>query len=289
MTVDGRLPAGTTAVAAVVGDPIRHSLSPELFNAAFQRCGLDWVFTAFEVPAPRIGDAVAAMRALPLRGLSVTMPHKASVVAHLDGLSPVAARLGAVNCIAWESDRLVGHSTDGAGLIDALRLDVGFEPEGARCVVVGAGGAARAAVAALADAGARRVVVVNRTAARARVAAGLAGDRGMVGTSGAFADAELIVNATPLGMHGSAPAGMPVDVALLSPGQVLFDMVYDPPVTPVVAAAREQGVDAVVGIGMLVHQAAHAFSLWTGEAAPVEAMSLAATTELARRHDARAE
>lgn len=283
MTLHGRLPTATTRIAAVIGDPVRHSLSPELVNAAFQHLGLDWMFGAFEVPDGSAGAVIGAVRALPLWGLSVTMPHKAAVIPFLDGLSPVADRLGAVNCVAWESSRLIGHSTDGAGLIDTLRTDERFEPDGERCVVIGAGGAARAAIAALADAGAAEVVVVNRTAGRAEVAARLAGDRGRVGVAEDVSAAALVVNATPMGMAVDATPAVPLDPRLLAPGQVLFDMVYDPPVTPVVAAALERGVHAVTGLGMLVHQAAHAFTLWTGEAAPTAEMSAAAATALARR------
>lgn len=283
MTLEGRLPAGTTRLAGVIGDPVRHSLSPTLLNTAFQRAGVDWVYTAFEVPAGRDGDAIAAVRALGLGGLNVTMPHKTAVCAHVDGLSGAAATLGAVNCVAWDGDRLIGHSTDGDGLIDTLRIDEGFDPSGRRCVVIGAGGASRAAVAALAEAGAAQVVVVNRTASRAARAAELAGGRGRVGRVDDIADADLVVNATPLGMSGVGAPPMPFEPTRLAPGQVLFDMVYQPAVTPVVAAARARGVHAATGVGMLVHQAARAFTLWTGEPAPVEAMATAAADALADR------
>lgn len=284
MSVDGRLPTATTRIAAVIGDPIDHSLSPTLFNAAFQHLEVDWVFGAFAVPDGATGGAVAAMRELGLSGLSVTMPHKSAVIAHLDALSPAAERLGAANCVAWEASRLIGHSTDGDGLIDALRLDEGFEPESSRCLVIGAGGAARAAVAALADAGAVEVIVVNRTAARAETAARLAGTRGRVGGAADIADVDLVVNATPAGMAGGAVPGMPVDPEMLHPGQVYFDMVYHPLVTPAVAAARGRGVHAVGGLGMLVHQAAHAYRHWIGHDAPTLVMAAAAAAELERRY-----
>ena len=276
-------PTGTTRVAGVIGNPISHSLSPVLLNAAFAEAGLDWTYAAFAVADGAAGDAVGAMRALDLGGLSVTMPHKAAVIPHLDELSPTAQRLGAVNCIAWESSRLVGHSTDGAGLVDALRLDEGIEIEGRRCAVVGAGGAARAAVAGLADAGAAEVVVVNRTYERAEAASALAQGRGRAGETRDLAEAEVIVQATSVGMGSTNGADVPFDADLLSAGQVLIDMVYEPAVTPLIAAARDRGVRTVGGVGMLVHQAAHAFVRWTGESAPVEAMTAAANAALARR------
>lgn len=278
-------PSATTVVAAVIGDPVRHSLSPALLNAAFRHTGVDWIYGAFEVPDGEAGAAVGAMRTLGLGGLNVTMPHKAAVIEHLDDLSDTARALGAVNCIVRQGDRLVGHSTDGDGLVDTLRVDEGFDPRGRRCVVIGAGGAARAAVAALADAGATEIVVVNRTADRAHRAAALAGERGRVGTADRVADADLIVNATPLGMAGAAPGRMPLDVTRLSAHQVLFDMVYDPPVPPVVDAARSRGLRATGGIGMLVHQAARAFTLWTGRSAPVEHMTEVARSALHQRRN----
>lgn len=280
VSIRGLLPTGTTRVAAVIGDPVRHSLSPLLLNTAFQHASLDWVYGAFEVAPGEAGAAVAAMRTLGLGGLNVTMPHKTAIVEHLDGLSDTAAALEAVNCVAWHGDRLIGHSTDGDGLVDTLRVDEGVEPRGRRCIVIGAGGAARAAVAALAAAGASEVIVLNRTANRGERAARLAGERGRTGTPGDLADADLIVNATPVGMVGSPPGATPVDPNLLAAGQVLFDMIYQPTVTPLVAAARTAGLHAVGGIGMLVHQAARAFTLWTGQDAPVDHMTRAAQARL---------
>ena len=127
-------------MAAVIGDPVDHSLSPPIHNAAFRALDLDWIYVAFPVAAGDGALAVAAMRALSLQGLSVTMPHKADVAAAVDRVSVTAERLGAVNTVAWRSGALVGENTDGDGFLDALRLDEGFEPEGRRCLVVGAGG-----------------------------------------------------------------------------------------------------------------------------------------------------
>jgi shikimate dehydrogenase len=277
---------GATRVAAVIGQPVRHSLSPTILNAAFAAAGLDWVYTAFEVTDGRGADAVAAMRTLGLGGLSVTMPHKAAVGAAVDDRTSVAAELGAVNCVFWRGDRLVGDNTDGAGFLDSLRVDRGVEVAGRRCVVVGAGGAGRAVARALGRAGAAEVVVVNRSPAPAARAAELAGAPGRVGTGADVAAADLVVNATPLGMGDVAGAGnapLPVDPAALRAGQVVVDLVYHPEVTPLLAAAAAQGATAVNGLGMLVHQAAHAFARWTGDEAPVDAMVDATRRELARR------
>jgi shikimate dehydrogenase len=274
---------GATRVAGVIGDPVRHSLSPAIHNAAFAEAGLDWAFVAFEVVDGDAPAAVAGARALGIDGLSVTMPHKATVMEALDRLTPTAERLGAVNTIVREGIELVGHSTDGAGLVDALAFDEGFAVAGTRAVVVGAGGAARAVVLALADAGAAEIVVVNRTPENATRAANLAGAVGRVGTEEDAAAADLIVNATPLGMVGYAdqPA---VDASLFHANQLVVDLVYAPPMTPTIQAARAAGAHAVGGLGMLVHQAALAFTLWTGSEAPLPAMSAAAISALAHAH-----
>jgi shikimate dehydrogenase len=277
-------PAGSTRVAAVIGCPVRHSLSPVIHNAAYRALGLDWVYVAFEVPPGLGAAALEAMRALGIDGLNVTMPHKHAVAGAVDRLTPAAEALGAVNTVTRgpRRDELVGDNTDGVGFIDTLRMDEGFEPAGCRCVVVGAGGAGRAVVRALAAAGAAAITVVNRTPDRAAAAAALAGAAGRVGVTTDAAEADLVVNATPLGMWGG-DAELPLDPATLGAGQLLVDLVYHPAVTPLVEAARARGAAATNGLGMLIHQAAHAIRIWTGEDPPLEVMSAAAVGELARR------
>ena len=183
-----------------MGEPVGHSLSPRLHNAAFDALGMDWVSVGFPVAAGAVRDALAGIRALGIVGMSVTMPHKQEAAAAVDERTPVADRLGAVNCIVRRDGRLVGDSTDGAGFVAALHRGMGFDPAGARCVVLGAGGAARAVVLALADAGAEAVVVVNRTRARAEAAAALAGEAGSAGTPADVAGADLVVQAMPRGV-----------------------------------------------------------------------------------------
>lgn len=270
-----------TRVAAVVGCPVRHSLSPAIMNAAFAATGLDWVCTAFEVPSDRGAGVVEAMRALGLVGLSVTMPHKAVISATVDERTPVAAALDSVNCVFWADDRLVGDNTDAAGFLDSLRLDHDLDPSGRRCVVVGAGGAGRAVCWALGDAGAAEVVVINRTSDHAKVAAALAGDVGRVGEATEIRAADVVVNATPVGM-GDRQA-LPFDPELIQPGQVVVDLIYHPLTTPLLAAAVGRGARSVSGLGMLVHQGARAFHRWTGHEPPVEVMSQAALAALAGR------
>jgi len=278
--VTERQVSGATRLAGVIGNPIGHSLSPAIFNAAFAATGLDWIYLAFDVASGRAAGALDAMRTLGLAGLSVTMPHKDAIAELVDHCTPEAAALRAVNCVVPTADGLVGDNTDGPGFLDALQAELGFDTSGRRVVVVGAGGAARAIVLAAARAGATEVAVVNRTAARAEEAAALAENTGRVAEASAISDADLVVNATSVGM---VDAALPFDPSLLNRGQVLVDIVYHPSPTPLLAAARALGVRAVGGLGMLVHQAGHAFRLWTGQDAPIGAMTAAAEAQLSER------
>ena len=283
---------GATRSVGVIGSPIRHSLSPTIFNAAFAASGLDWAYLAYEVPEGAAGLAMAGVRAFGMEGVSVTMPHKAAVIDALDGLSADAEALGAVNCVVRRGHELVGHNTDGAGFIDALELDDGIDVAGKRVAVIGAGGAARAVIRAVASAGASSIIVVNRSAEPAAQAASLAGGIGRVATEAEVAEVDLVVNATPLGMGVVVTTGgqrepMPVDPALLGTGQVLVDLIYHPSITPMVREARVHGVRTINGLGMLIHQAAHAFRLWTSEEPPLEAMSAAAVAGLLHQPETR--
>jgi shikimate dehydrogenase len=271
---------GATRLTGVIGSPVRHSLSPALHNAAFDALGLDWRFLAFDVPAGSGADALVGMRALGIEGLSVTMPHKQAVARAVDVLHTSARALDAVNCVARLADgRLEGRNTDGAGFLDSLG-DHGVSVTGRSVVVLGAGGAARAVAVALAEAGADAVVIVARSAAPALQAAALAGPVGRVGTMADIRGVDIVVNATPIGM-GSGE--LPLDPALLHAGHVVADLVYQPLDTALLGAARSAGASTIDGLGMLVHQAAHAFTVWTGQAAPVAAMRAAAEAELAGR------
>ena len=267
-------PSAATSVVGVIGDPVAHSLSPLLHNTAFTELGLDWVSVGFRVAAGRTGEALAGARELGLSGLSVTMPHKEAAAGLIAGLSPLAERLGAVNCVAFGSGPALGDNTDGPGLVAALRHDGRFDPEGRRCLVVGAGGAARAVIAGLADAGAREVVVVSRSPGRGARAAELAGAAGRLGDPEDAVDCDLLVNATPLGMEGTAGMSgeLPVDPSWMRKGQLVVDLVYHPAETPWLVAAGARGADTANGLGMLVHQAALQLRAWTGIDPPLPAM-----------------
>lgn len=289
---------GATRVAGVIGDPVGHSLSPVLHNAAFAALGIDWVYVAFRVAAGQGGAAVEAMRALDLAGLSVTMPHKEDAARAVDRLGPGAAVLGAVNTVSWsrrtEDAELVGESTDGAGFLAALTGDEGFDPTGRACVVLGTGGAARAVVLALSGAGAASVAVVGRRMEAAERAAQVGGReaRAVNPTSGSSEDsslpnligaADLLVNATPVGMTVGTAIPFDIEAAWLPKSLFVADLVYSPATTPLIVAARSAGAQCCNGLGMLIHQAARQVELWTGRPAPLEAMSAAVVARLTRQ------
>ena len=265
--------SGHTRVAGVIGDPVAHSRSPAIMNAAFAAAGLDWVYVAFPARSGRGNQAVKAARDLGLVGLNVTMPFKADAAWACDELSPAATALRAVNVVTVDpSGRLLGSSTDGPGFVRSVR-EQGLDPTGRRVLVCGAGGAARAIVVALGEAGADVTVGARRRDA-ADTAAGL-----VMGASSAVLETvdpgafDLVVNATPLGMQGEDG---PVDTELLNPSQLVVDTVYHPMETPFLAACRARGIPCTNGLGMLVHQAALAFEQWTGIDAPLDAMRAAA-------------
>lgn len=275
---------GRTRVAAVIGTPVAHSLSPALHNAAFAAAGVDWVYAAFEVAPGAAGGALAAMRTLGLGGLSVTMPHKVDVADAVDVLAPAARALHSVNTVVRLPDgRLEGHSTDGDGFVASLR-DAGADPAGRTVAIVGAGAAARSVVDALARAGVAEIAVLNRSADNAAAAAALADGIARVGSPADIRAADVVVNATSVGM-GSAE--LPLDPSLLRAGQVVADLVYHPLRTSLLAEAEIAGALAVDGLGMLVHQAALQQRLWLGDLLPdgpdVAVMRRAALAELARR------
>jgi shikimate dehydrogenase len=268
---------GVSSFAGVLGWPLTYTLSPVIHNAAFRKVGLDWVYLQWPVPPEELGDAVAGLRALGAMGASVTMPHKEEIVKLLDGLSGDARALGAVNTIHRLGHRLIGHNTDVDGFRAFLEEDAGVDLEGKSCLVLGAGGAARAVVKALSDLGAARIAVAARTPERGEEVTAQVGhgESRVCDWNEASAEAEaadVIVNATPVGMR----EGDPLPGTSFNSGQVVVDLVYDPPSTEMVERARSAGADAWGGLGMLVHQAAAAFRIWTGQDPPLETMSAAA-------------
>ena len=273
---------GRTRLCGILGYPLGHTLSPRMHNAAFAALALDWVYVPLPVPPGRLAEAIRGLRALDnFAGANLTIPHKESVLPHLDELTDEAHAIGAVNTIVRQGDRLIGHTTDGMGLLAALAEAGGFHAAGARVVIAGAGGASRSAAFALVKAGARHLAILNRSLDRAHSLANEVGGANGGTEVVAFAlhhslidhilgTADLVVNATSLGIHPGD--GSPVDLTPCPTTVIVYDMVYNPPETPFLRAARARGLRAANGLGMLLHQGAAAFALWTGRPAPVETM-----------------
>jgi shikimate dehydrogenase len=275
--------AATTRVAAVIGDPVRHSLSPSLHNAAYRALGLDWVFVAFEIADGAAPAAIDAARALDLVGYAVTMPHKTAIAELCDELTADAAALRSVNTVTvLPGGRVAGDSTDGAGFLRSL-ADAEIDPAGRSVLLLGAGGAARAVALALGGAGAH-VVVAARKPAAASEAAALAGGSaiGWEDRGGAAAAADIVVNATPLGMAGREGSDL-LDPNGFGPQHAVVDLVYHPIETPLLRSARQQGARTVSGLGMLVHQAALQVERFCGRPAPLAEMRTAVTAALESR------
>lgn len=280
-------PTASTRPVALLGWPVRHSLSPLMHNAAFRECGLDLVYVALPTPPEELAVVLDALAAVEAAGANVTVPHKESALARCDELTDEARLVGAVNTLTWTTDGLLGDNTDAAGLGSVLTGDLGIGG-GTTAVVLGTGGAARATVVALGRLGAKVTVVGRRPEAAQQVAeiAEMAGGREADAVDLAdpewvrteLARADLVVNATPLGMAGES---LPDPFHELRPGQIAYDLVYNPPQTPFLRSAREAGAEAHHGLGMLVAQAALSFRRWTGQPAPTATMSAVATTALA--------
>lgn len=272
---------GGAGFVGVLGWPLETTLSPVLHNVAFRHLGLDWVYLRWPVAPSDLEDALRGMRALGASGANVTMPHKTTIVEHLDELSGDAEAIGAVNTVQRLGDSMIGHNTDIGGFGEFLVGDAGFHPKGASALVLGAGGAARAVVQALAGLEVGAISVAARKADGARTVASLVA-RGHPETEARVvawdraheevAGHALVVNATPLGMKGEAP----LQDAEFNPNQCVVDLIYAPPSTPLLERARAQGASAWGGLGMLIRQAAASFEIWTGRQAPLDAMSAAA-------------
>jgi shikimate dehydrogenase len=270
---------GATRLAAVIGHPVRHSLSPALHNAAFEAAGLDWRFVAFDVAPGGAKDAIAAMRTLGIGGFAVTMPHKADAAAAVDEVDAAAAALQSVNTVVLRGDGSVfGASTDGPGFVSSL-LAEGVEPADRRVVVLGAGGAARSIVDALGRFGVADIAVVNRTEANAVGVTTLA-PMARVGSLADIGTADVLVHTTSVGMGSDE---LPIDPTLLHDGLTVADIVYHPRRTALLDAAESAGARTVEGLGMLVHQAVLQQELWTGVRPDPAVMWAAAGAELASR------
>jgi shikimate dehydrogenase len=282
--------SGETRLCGLMGDPVGHSISPAMHHAAFRALGLDYAYLAFHVCSSDLPAALQGVRALNIRGLNVTIPHKVAVIGLLDGLDPPAEQIGAVNVVLNSSGRLTGYNTDAQGFLRML-TGQGIEVQGKNIVVLGAGGAARAICFALASRGAT-LTILNRTPARAKACAEdisrafsmkvnvLELDRKNL--AHALPGSGMLVNATSVGMLPDCGA-TPVDRDLLGPHLTVVDIVYNPYQSRLLKEAAEAGAGTVSGLEMLIWQGALAFEIWTGRQAPFEVMRKAAAAALKRQ------
>jgi shikimate dehydrogenase len=285
--MSGSTLSGGSRVLCVWGHPVAHSRSPQMHNAALAALGLDWVYVPFDVAPVAMAPAVAAVRALGIVGVNVTVPLKELVAAHLDVVDPTAERALSVNTIYHEDGLLYGYSTDGGGLI-ADWESLGWPTRNQSVYMVGAGGSARAIACALAERG-NRIAVANRTPDRADALVAILNEY-WPGSAIALALHEpapepptVVVNCTSIGMHPREDELPPLPAELLSSKPRVYDLIYAPPVTRLLGAASAAGCECANGLGMLVRQGALSLSIWTGlpvDGMPISAMERAATGAL---------
>ncbi len=274
-----------TKHVALIGYPLRHSISPSFQQAAFDYYHLDIRYESWEIEASSLDETIGRLRQSSVLGANVTMPYKEAVMALLDDLDEFVARIGAVNTIVNRGGRLLGYNTDAPGFIRALRQDGGFEPRDKCAAILGAGGAARAVSSALATEGARRLIIVNRTAERAESLAtslkrDLAPDTDIttlpwdeIRSSKALSPCDLLVNCTSLGVRHSPTEGeTPLEADSIPKDALVCDLVYNPVETPLLREAKKAGAGVLGGLAMLVYQGAESFKLWVGKEAPVDIM-----------------
>jgi len=274
---------GKTKVVGIIGDPVEHSGSPQMHNPAFAEVGLDYVYVPFHIRPANLYAAIEGFKAMHVVGLNVTIPHKQAVIPLLDEMSREAELIGAVNTLTFEDGKLKGDNTDARGFLAGMR-ETGLDfPQDESAVVIGAGGAARAVIVALASIGLAPIVIANRTVSRAvALATNLSRTINMPIRGIGLHDeqlpdivrtAALVVNTASAGMDISQP---PLILSeWLQPQTIVYDIVYTPPETRLLQEAAERGCHTIRGLGMLVHQGAIAFEKWARVRAPVQTMQRA--------------
>jgi shikimate dehydrogenase len=286
--------SGKTRVCGVIGDPIRHSLSPIIQNAAFNHLKLDFVFLAFHVKATELENAVRGMRDLGIHGLNVTMPHKSAVISYLDEVDSAVKFLGSANTILNEDGRLSGFNTDGVGALSALREN-GADLSAKKVLLLGAGGAAKALAFSFAHE-AESLCILNRVPEKAAVLADALNrmfDKEIVDDALSpsavqknLQDADILVNATSVGMHPNINQSL-VEPQWLRPTLAVMDIVYNPVETKLAKDAKAVGAKVISGVEMLIYQGATSFKIWTGKSAPIEVMRKAVLNKISNKGDDR--
>lgn len=270
---------GKTKIVGVIGEPVEHSCSPPMHNSAFDELKMNYVYVPFHVKAEDLQAAVDGFKALGIAGINITIPHKQRIIPMLDEISKEAEMIGAVNTLVFEDDSIIGYNTDARGFIEAMYEVVDEEITGS-AVVIGAGGAARAVVVGLVNAGFSPITIANRTTSKAIELAEQIerkSDAILLGIGlydaklpDAITNANLLVNATSAGMDLSRP--LIIDSDWLHKDLIVYDIIYTPPNTKLLMAAEKKGLQTIKGLGMLVHQGAISFKLWTDISPPVETM-----------------
>ncbi len=270
-------------LVGVLGYPVAENPTCVMQEAAFDELGLEWSYLTIEVKPEDLPDAMRGVRAFGMKGINLTIPHKVAVIPLLDEISPDAAQIGAVNTVRRVGDRLIGENTDGKGFLRGVREDAGIDPSGKRVVILGAGGAARAIGVELALAGAAQLTIVNRTVERGEAL--VADLKARTGANAHFEpwvgpypvgwEADILVNATSIGLFPDVDAMPPVDRAVALPDLLVCDVVPNPPETRLIRTARAQGLKTLTGLPMLVYQGAIGFEMWTGRKAPEAVMKRA--------------
>jgi shikimate dehydrogenase len=278
--------SGRTKIFSIFGYPVEHTFSPRMHNAAFIKLGIDACYVPFAVSPDKLADAVKAIIPLGLSGLNVTVPHKEKIIAYLDELSEEARLIGAVNTIEIKNGKMIGHNTDGRGFLRSLREGAKFNPRGKSYLFVGSGGAARAVGFSLALAGSKKIVFYDVDIHKAHA---LAQDiRQKTGADAKIisedlleasaAEADCLVNATPLGLKKADP--MPIGIDSVLRKHLVCDLVYNPPETLLLRAAKKKGAKRFSGLGMLLYQGVIAFEIWTGRKAPIMVMKTALNRQI---------
>lgn len=275
-------------ITGVFGFPVAENPTGVMQNAAFKALGLNWRYLNFEVTAANLGNAVLGMRAMHnFRGVNCTIPHKVAVLQYLDAIAPSAQVIGAVNTVRREGDQLIGENTDGKGFMRALGDDADIDAAGTHAVILGAGGAARAIAVELALAGARQITIVNRSKERGETLVRLLSEKTpaqaeFIPCPDAYRvpdGADLLINATSIGLFPNVEETPAIDFESITPGMVVCDVIPNPPSTPFLRRAAERGATTLDGLGMLVYQGAIAFKMWTGHEPSVEVMHAALAAE----------
>lgn len=276
---------GETKLTGIIGHPLTYTLSPAMHNAVFEHLGMNFVYVPLVVSPENLFQALEGVKGLGFVGLNVTMPYKESVLPYVDDIASYARMVGAVNTIHIRDGSLVGYNTDGRGFISSLEQDAAFDPSGKKVVILGAGGGARSVAVSLCLAKAAQITIINRTSERAHalvetITANFAHCATDVlapdgnGVKKAVAGANLVVNTLPVGLD--AAVEVPQAISFVTSKQLVYDIVYKPEETPTLKAAKAKGAKCQNGLGMLVHQGASAFEIWTGRTPPLDVMLAAA-------------